>query len=112
MLCVSVCLGGSEAERRLLEDLFEDYNLKVRPARAWNETVMVRVGMTLVQLISLVGFHTHSHICSALYISGLSLMGNAGGTNISAPHYCHKCKSPFTLKMLYSLTIGCKNTGH
>ncbi|XP_017328240.1 cholinergic receptor, nicotinic, beta 1 (muscle) like [Ictalurus punctatus] len=45
--------GGSEAERRLLQDLFEDYNLKVRPARVWNETVMVRVGMTLVQLISL-----------------------------------------------------------
>ncbi|KAF4089074.1 hypothetical protein AMELA_G00062320 [Ameiurus melas] len=45
--------GGSEAERRLLRDLFEDYNLKVRPARVWNETVMVRVGMTLVQLISL-----------------------------------------------------------
>ncbi|KAK1797212.1 hypothetical protein P4O66_008592, partial [Electrophorus voltai] len=45
--------GGSEAERRLLQDLFDNYNLKVRPARTWNETVMVRVGMTLVQLIGL-----------------------------------------------------------
>ncbi|XP_058637409.1 cholinergic receptor, nicotinic, beta 1 (muscle) like isoform X3 [Onychostoma macrolepis] len=44
---------ASKAERMLLEDLFQDYNLKVRPARTWNEQVMVRVGMTLVQLISL-----------------------------------------------------------
>ncbi|XP_076843596.1 cholinergic receptor, nicotinic, beta 1 (muscle) like isoform X1 [Brachyhypopomus gauderio] len=51
--CVPALTGGSEAEQRLLQDLFENYNLKVRPARTWNETVMVRVGMTLVQLIGL-----------------------------------------------------------
>lgn len=78
VLCVSVCLGGSETERRLLQDLFEDYNLKVRPARAWNETVMVRVGMTLVQLISLVRFYTHANTNTVLYISRLGLMANVG----------------------------------
>ncbi|XP_062372350.1 cholinergic receptor, nicotinic, beta 1 (muscle) like [Sardina pilchardus] len=45
--------GASDAERRLLAKLFEGYNLKVRPARTWDEKVMVRVGMTLVQLVSL-----------------------------------------------------------
>ncbi|XP_076145747.1 cholinergic receptor, nicotinic, beta 1 (muscle) like [Alosa pseudoharengus] len=45
--------GASDTERCLLDKLFKDYNLKVRPARTWDEKVMVRVGMTLVQLVSL-----------------------------------------------------------
>ncbi|XP_068164078.1 cholinergic receptor, nicotinic, beta 1 (muscle) like isoform X1 [Antennarius striatus] len=45
--------GASEAERRLHLKLFKDYNMKVRPARYWEERVMVRVGMTLSQLVSL-----------------------------------------------------------
>ncbi|XP_041925506.1 cholinergic receptor, nicotinic, beta 1 (muscle) like isoform X1 [Alosa sapidissima] len=45
--------GASDTERHLLDKLFKDYNLKVRPARTWDEKVMVRVGMTLVQLVSL-----------------------------------------------------------
>uniref|UniRef100_A0A8C4Z7D6 Cholinergic receptor, nicotinic, beta 1 (muscle) like n=1 Tax=Gadus morhua TaxID=8049 RepID=A0A8C4Z7D6_GADMO len=40
-------------ERRLLQKLFTDYNLKVRPVISWEEKVMVRVGMTLSQLVSL-----------------------------------------------------------
>ncbi|KAI3376571.1 hypothetical protein L3Q82_017024, partial [Scortum barcoo] len=45
--------GASETERRLHQELFSNYNLKVRPARYWEEKVMVRVGMTLSQLVSL-----------------------------------------------------------
>lgn len=46
--------GASEVERRLHQKLFQNYNLKVRPALYWEEKVMVRVGMTLSQLVSLV----------------------------------------------------------
>uniref|UniRef100_A0A8D3E5Q5 Cholinergic receptor, nicotinic, beta 1 (muscle) like n=1 Tax=Scophthalmus maximus TaxID=52904 RepID=A0A8D3E5Q5_SCOMX len=46
-------LGASETERRLHQKIFENYNMKVRPARYWEEKVMVRVGMTLSQLVSL-----------------------------------------------------------
>uniref|UniRef100_A0A3Q0S9S7 Acetylcholine receptor subunit beta n=1 Tax=Amphilophus citrinellus TaxID=61819 RepID=A0A3Q0S9S7_AMPCI len=45
--------GASETERRLHQKLFENYNMKVRPARYWQEKVTVRVGMTLSQLVSL-----------------------------------------------------------
>uniref|UniRef100_A0A3Q3H353 Cholinergic receptor, nicotinic, beta 1 (muscle) like n=1 Tax=Labrus bergylta TaxID=56723 RepID=A0A3Q3H353_9LABR len=45
---------ASETERRLHQKLFKNYNMKVRPAKYWEEKVMVRVGMTLSQLVSLV----------------------------------------------------------
>lgn len=72
---VSVCVhpGASETERRLHQKLFKDYNMKVRPARYWEDKVMVRVGMTLSQLVSLVNTgarvsfiysaHTHCRAC-------------------------------------------------
>lgn len=47
-------------ERRLHQKLFHNYNMKVRPAHHWEEKVMVRVGMTLSQLVSLVGTNTPS----------------------------------------------------
>ncbi|XP_035531612.1 cholinergic receptor, nicotinic, beta 1 (muscle) like [Morone saxatilis] len=56
IVCSCLCLtltGASETERRLHQKLFENYNMKVRPARYWEEKVMVRVGMTLSQLVSL-----------------------------------------------------------
>ncbi|KAL2079061.1 hypothetical protein ACEWY4_024805 [Coilia grayii] len=51
--CLFTLIGASATERRLLEKLFKNYNLKVRPAQTWDDKVMVRVGMTLVQLIGL-----------------------------------------------------------
>lgn len=55
-MCLHSCLhaGASETERRLHQKLFENYNMKVRPARYWEDKVTVRVGMTLSQLVSLV----------------------------------------------------------
>ncbi|XP_041034834.1 acetylcholine receptor subunit beta [Carcharodon carcharias] len=46
-------VGGSETEKELLKKLFKTYNANVRPAQTADEKVMVRVGMTLSQLISL-----------------------------------------------------------
>lgn len=59
-VCVSPSsyLGASETERKLHQKLFQNYNMKVRPARYWQEKVMVRVGMTLSQLVSLVNPNT------------------------------------------------------
>ncbi|KAJ8282886.1 hypothetical protein COCON_G00054050 [Conger conger] len=45
--------GASETERLLLVKLLHGYDLKVRPARNWEERVTVRVGMTLSQLMGL-----------------------------------------------------------
>ncbi|XP_010886031.2 cholinergic receptor, nicotinic, beta 1 (muscle) like isoform X1 [Esox lucius] len=56
MVCGSLCLiltGASEKERLLHQKIFHNYNLKVRPAKHWEEKVKVRVGMTLSQLVSL-----------------------------------------------------------
>ncbi|XP_057631197.1 acetylcholine receptor subunit beta isoform X3 [Chionomys nivalis] len=44
---------GSEAEGRLLEKLFSDYDNSVRPAREAGDRVGVSIGLTLAQLISL-----------------------------------------------------------
>ncbi|XP_056299269.1 cholinergic receptor, nicotinic, beta 1 (muscle) like [Pseudoliparis swirei] len=56
VVCGCLCLtftGASETERRLHQKLFENYNMKVRPAPYWEDKVTVRVGMTLSQLVSL-----------------------------------------------------------
>ncbi|KAG7495946.1 acetylcholine receptor subunit beta-like [Solea senegalensis] len=56
IVCSCLCLtftGASEVERRLHKKLFQNYNMKVRPAHYWEDKVMVRVGMTLSQLVSL-----------------------------------------------------------
>uniref|UniRef100_A0A668RMF0 Cholinergic receptor, nicotinic, beta 1 (muscle) like n=1 Tax=Oreochromis aureus TaxID=47969 RepID=A0A668RMF0_OREAU len=54
LLLLLQMVWASETERRLHQKLFENYNMKVRPAHYWEEKVTVRVGMTLSQLVSLV----------------------------------------------------------
>uniref|UniRef100_A0A3Q2NS03 Acetylcholine receptor subunit beta n=1 Tax=Fundulus heteroclitus TaxID=8078 RepID=A0A3Q2NS03_FUNHE len=55
----------TQTERRLHQKLFQNYNVKVRPARHWKERVTVRVGMTLSQLIGLVNMNTiHNNLLS------------------------------------------------
>ncbi|XP_041724112.1 acetylcholine receptor subunit beta-like isoform X1 [Coregonus clupeaformis] len=56
VVCACLCLtltGASETEKLLHQKIFRNYNLKVRPAKQWEERVQVRVGMTLSQLVSL-----------------------------------------------------------
>ncbi|KAK6292008.1 hypothetical protein J4Q44_G00377930, partial [Coregonus suidteri] len=56
VVCACLCLtltGASETEKLLHKKIFHNYNLKVRPAKQWEERVQVRVGMTLSQLVSL-----------------------------------------------------------
>ncbi|XP_037664302.1 acetylcholine receptor subunit beta-like [Choloepus didactylus] len=45
---------GSEAEGRLREKLFSGYDSSVRPARELGDRVLVSIGLSLAQLISLV----------------------------------------------------------
>ncbi|XP_078527096.1 acetylcholine receptor subunit beta [Lissotriton helveticus] len=54
-LCLAALAGtrALEGEGKLLEALFEDYNVYVRPVQAASDKVLVRIGMTLSHLISL-----------------------------------------------------------
>lgn len=63
-------------ERRLHQKLFNNYNMKVRPARYWEEKVMVRVGMTLSQLVSLVGANLpiHNHVSDEARLVTIELL--------------------------------------
>ena len=44
-------IGGSEAEERLLIDLFKNYNKDARPAVYDDDAVNVKFGLTLSQII-------------------------------------------------------------
>lgn len=81
--------GASEIERRLHQKLFQDYNLKVRPARYWEEKVMVRVGMTLSQLVSLVNNEAALRKSFLTFIS----MYVRGFTDQPFLHCCRCCRT-------------------
>ncbi|XP_069500590.1 acetylcholine receptor subunit beta isoform X2 [Ambystoma mexicanum] len=59
LLTLALCFGALagtralETEAQLLDKLFSEYNVYVRPAQTPNEQVAVRIGMTLSHLISL-----------------------------------------------------------
>lgn len=46
--------GASEMEKTLMKNIFNGYNLKVRPAVKPEERVVVRVGMVLSSFVGLV----------------------------------------------------------
>lgn len=52
--CLICHAGSSEVEKTLMKNLFNGYNLKVRPAARPEERVVVRVGMVLSSFVGLV----------------------------------------------------------
>ena len=57
MLCDDVCVGlGSEDEINLVNSLFENdgYNPLIRPVKNLSETVTVKFGLAMIQLINVV----------------------------------------------------------
>jgi len=57
LICVGLCKGlGSADEVRLVERMFltEGYNPLIRPVRNLTETVKVKFGMAMIQLINVV----------------------------------------------------------
>ena len=66
IMCVCVCVSAgpaacSEAETRLVKNLFTGYNKVVRPVNHFREPVVVTVGLQLIQLISVVSRRSSSH---------------------------------------------------
>ncbi|XP_028329717.1 acetylcholine receptor subunit beta-like [Gouania willdenowi] len=54
LLCSLSTLGGAaDVEQSLVQDLFSNYNVKVRPAKVPEERVVVRVGMILSSFVGL-----------------------------------------------------------
>ena len=51
----SECLCLSNGEARLMKNITENYDPRVRPVLQQNDTVMVTLGMSLHQIIDLVG---------------------------------------------------------
>ena len=54
MICVSVDTRGSVAEKRLIDDLLDNYDSRVRPVRNVNDIVNVTFALSLMQIIDLV----------------------------------------------------------
>jgi len=69
-VCVCVCVWGlgSDDEVRLIETLFEKkgYNPLIRPVRNLTETVTVKFGLAMIQLINVV---CTIHVAQFLFFS-------------------------------------------
>ena len=53
VLAVGLCRGNPDA-KRLYDDLLSNYNRLIRPVSSNNDTVVVKLGLRLSQLIDLV----------------------------------------------------------
>ncbi|KAM9501506.1 acetylcholine receptor subunit beta [Clarias gariepinus] len=53
LICLCVTGETSESENQLMNKLFSNYNVKVRPAKTPESKVVVRLGMTLSSFVSL-----------------------------------------------------------
>lgn len=67
LVCLSlfgVCVGNPDA-KRLYDDLLSNYNRLIRPVDKNNNTVLVKLGLRLSQLIDLVStlYHVPIFIC-------------------------------------------------
>jgi len=64
LLRYAACVGlGSEDEVKLVNSLFENdgYNPLIRPVRNLSETVTVKFGLAMIQLINVVSHHNNNN---------------------------------------------------
>lgn len=58
-LCVAGCLSGQN-ERKLLNDLLKDYNKLERPTNNESSAIVVKLGLTLQQIINVVSLFVYT----------------------------------------------------
>ena len=67
MICILGCSGGPY-EKELLNDLFKNYNVQNRPVLNESSPIVITFGVTLQQIVDLVGLEYYS-ICAAACFS-------------------------------------------
>jgi len=69
-LCVAtVTVGAYDIEYRLMRDLLQKYDRRVRPSLNASNPLNVTFGLALAQIIDVVGVHMFVHVCDCtLYV--------------------------------------------